>query len=481
MLIKIDKTCTASLPRQVCDQIRQQILTGKLKPGDRIPSSRMLAAQAHVARATVVAALEQLTVEGYLQAIPSSGTIVSLSLPSKLSGGRPATALPLTNFGQLMAATDELADAKKSPCEISFLPGQPDFAQAPVETLARFIWRTHRVSDGSLLDHPDERAGLQQLREAIAERVVSRRGINCHPRQVIITTGFQQSLDLILRVHVSEGELVAMEEPGFPQVRRTLSALQMRCLPVAVDGDGIDVNRLSDCRAKLLVVTPSHHFPTGTTLPLERRLQLVDWAKTADALILEDDFDSEFQYSGKPIPALQGLDTAHRVIYAATFSTLLYPSFGIGYYIVPESLIVPHTNARRLAADPVSPQLQASLAEFITSGQLLRHEKRMRDLYQKRRQLFLRLWRRYFGKNATVLGGAAGLHVMVRFETGLTSAEIVRRSLDHGIALFSTDACYAEAPAQAGYAEFALGFANVSADRMESGVKRLAEVIGRSR
>jgi GntR family transcriptional regulator/MocR family aminotransferase len=310
--------------------------------------------------------------------------------------------------------------------------------------------------------------GLAPLREAIARYLRYARGVRCDAEQVVVVTGSQQALDLCARVLVNPGDAVALENPGYPEARRLFGAIGARVLPVAVDDEGLQVARLPT-RVRLAIVTPSHQYPLGMALSLTRRLELLQWAQGSDRLIIENDYDSEFRYDGSPLPALQGLGDASRVVYIGTFSLSMFPALRIGYLVVPPALVTPFLQAK-WHTDRHTPHLeQGALAEFIAHGHLARHIRRMRRVYRRRRDALLHALQARFGSRATVTDTSSGLHLVVRFDTGRV-AEQARR---HGVVLLGTAACYADASSAPAH-EFLLRFSNASERAITEAVRRMA-------
>jgi GntR family transcriptional regulator/MocR family aminotransferase len=304
--------------------------------------------------------------------------------------------------------------------------------------------------------------------------------VRCAADQVIIVNGSQQAIDLITKVLIDRGDPVAVENPGYLGARRAFLAQGAKIVPVPVDENGIMVERLEskpsrDAHAvKLIYVTPSHQFPTGGVLPLARRLELIRWAENSGAVIIEDDYDSEFRYDGRPIPALQGLAESGNVVYVGTFSKVLFPALRIGYIVVPDALARVFARARWIA-DRQTPTLeQLALTDFISEGHLERHLRRMRTLYDQRRQALVRALNHFFGGRIQILGENAGMHLMVRLRTDLSDEEVVRRAAAVGAGVVSARLYYlGDAPAD----EFVLGYAGLSERKIQEGVRRLGKAL----
>ena len=468
------------------------ILSGRLVPGQRIPSTRALARSLGISRATVTLSYEQLLSEGYLQTVTGSGTFVCSQLPDDLlSAPVPSVLIPRESVGQsvqLSAYGASLLDGdyctrdsgialsdQYSP--ISFRYGSPDFNEIPLRQWRQLLSRYCRVANPAMFDYAGDSLGYLPLRKAIARYLVQSRAVQCEADQVIIVNGSQQALDLVTRVLVDRGDEVALENPGYLGARRIFLANGAKLWPIPVDESGVMVERLSErspATIKLIYVTPSHQFPTGGVLSLPRRLELLAWATQVGAMIIEDDYDSEFRYGGRPIPALQGLDQGNSVIYVGTFSKVLFPALRIGYLVVPKTLVRVLANAKRLT-DRQSPLLeQQVLTDFINEGYLERHIRRMRNLYDQRRQVLMDALVRQLGKRVTILGENAGMHLMIRLHTHLSDEEIVAKAAQLGVELVSAKPYYLEG---AGQGEFIIGYAALSSEEITQGVQRVAQVL----
>lgn len=471
MQIKLKRSSNVALNDQLYEALRGAIVSGELRAGQPLPSSRKLASDVDVARATVLECFKRLIDEGYIETIAASRTIVSLKLPSE-SRAVSFVVPQLSAFGTTMLSRD-FSEIRHDERDLGFLPGRPSFDETMLEDWSRTVARTFRTMQPGLLDFAPDRAGSYSLRNAISQTVAAR-GINCKPEQVIVVLGFQQAMDLILRIHLDRGDLVAIEDPSFPEVRPTLDAHGLQAVGLQLDGDGIVTAKLAEMRARLVIATPSHQYPTGGVMTLDRRLELVHWAAVNGAIVVEDDYDSEFRYEGKPTPSLMALDRHGCVIYVHTFTKALYASIGIGYLVVPAQLAEVYANTRRLQADPVPMHLQEALATFITEGNLAKHERRLRKIYAERRTALLSALRTKFRGRATISGENAGLHLLVRFHTSLTTEQIKTRAARRGVGLVSTDDCYLSQPVQR---EFAMGYGNLTVEQIQEGVERLARVM----
>ncbi|HUD51957.1 PLP-dependent aminotransferase family protein [Parvibaculum sp.] len=405
----LDPQAEAPLYRQLYDALRGAILDGRLAAGARLPSSRVLAADLGVGRNTVLSAYEQLAAEGYLEGQVGAGTRIAASLPDRflaVGAGERGTltaktdpGIPLSRRGQLIASVKRGAARYERGHARAFQHGLPAIDQFPATLWSRLLARRARDPHNGLFGY-ETGEGYRPLREAIAAHAGAARGVICAPEQVIVTSGAQAALDLAARMLIDPGDAAWIEEPGYLGARGALLGAGAKLVPVPVDHEGIDVaaGRALDPLPKLIYVTPSHQFPLGVTLSLPRRLALLDFAGAAKAWIVEDDYDSEYRYSGRPIASLQGLDRAARVLYMGTFSKTLFPSLKVGYLIVPDALIDAFRTAIRLTGHVPSPAIQAALADFIGDGHFGTHVRRMRAVYAARRACLIEAIERDLGE-----------------------------------------------------------------------------------
>jgi len=474
----LQRASAVPLHRQIYEQWRAGILTGRFRRGERVPSTRDLAATLAVSRSTVTESYEQLIAEGYLDATQGSGTFVCHELPdqplrpdrSRAAIKDEATPIRLSHYGA--GLRDDFLYPTVQPGFIRFTHWRPDLERFPFVLWRKLVMRHLRAASHELFDYPElfdyaeQSAGFQPLRREIAAYVGRSRAVRCTPEQVIIVNGSQQGLDLCVRLLLDAGDEVALENPGYQGAHRILQAHGARVRPARIDGDGIVIGDLSR-KARLVYVTPSHQFPTGVSMSLARRLELIDWARTHGAAIIEDDYDSEYRYSGAPLPSLQGLAQGVAVIYIGTFSKVMFPGLRIGYIIAPPRFIASLKRAKWLADRQTSVLDQAALTDFIREGHLERHIRRMRQLYGRRRDVLVESLARHFGDKATVHGDAAGMHLLVRFE----DENIVDRAAAGKIHLMSTSSYYVTKPTRG---EFIFGFSSIGERTIREGVRRLA-------
>lgn len=481
--IRLNRAGDEPISAQLYQIVRDAILEGSLGAGQKVPSTRELAELLSVSRSTVKASYGQLIAEGYLQSKASASTFVSAELPQPKPARtqrpqflEPADLAALSPYGRALANTKLTQVPNPAPAEISFFSWRPALDEVPLEQWTRILWRKTRETDRALLDLPASRLGSDRLRAAVA-RYVKQRDIECDPDQVFIVNGFHQAFDLVCRVHLQSGDSVAIEDPCFPQVHQTIQASGAHLLPISVDSGGFSVEETkahARSRVKMAYLTPSHQFPTGAIMSLPRRLELLEHAYTHGITIIEDDYDSEFRYSGSPIPALMGLDHHDCVLYIASFSKVIYPSLSLGYLIVPKRFAQIYSNARTLISDAFPIHIQEAVAEFIEEGHLTRHVKRMTQIYDRRRRALVAALQKHLGNKVTIYGDNAGIHLLARIDSNLSDAEIVARAAERGVAIVSTGVYYLK---EAPKGEFSFGYGDVTEDQIEIGIKRLAETL----
>ena len=481
-----DRDSGVPLYRQVYQSLRAAILSGRLQPGTRLPSTRAAAFELGVARNTVIAVFEQLADEGFVSSRVGDGTRVAevdaaVLRRSMRSSGRPAGA-PTAQAGgaSLSERGRTLAGVERGSVAIgAFQTGLPDLASFPHQAWARLLARHARAPAADRLGYGDA-AGDPRLRAAIAAYVAAARGVNCTPAQVIVVTGAQAALDLAARMLLDPGDRAWIEEPGYPGARAALLAAGARIEPVPVDADGMDVEagQASCPGARLAYITPSCQYPVGSTLVLERRLRLLDWAGRAGAFVIEDDYDSEYRYRGRPIASVQGLDPHGRVVYVGTFAKTMLPALRVGYLVVPARLRIAFANAVRNTGQTAPQPVQGALAEFIDSGRYGVHVRRMRNRYAQRQALLFALAGKHLPGLVELAPTAAGMQVAAWLARGVDDRAVAEAGRRAGLALRPLSPYWIGPGARPG---LHLGYAAVPEEEMEPAVLRLAHLLANHR
>ncbi|MFO0997274.1 MAG: PLP-dependent aminotransferase family protein [Alphaproteobacteria bacterium] len=456
------------LYRDIYERIRDAILSGQLRPGDRLPSARSLAAQLTIARGTVDAAYQTLAGEGYLVGRGAGGTIVD---PALDLGPRARTAAePRETEGPFTGLAVERGGAP-----LTFQMGIPALDVFPLKQWSRIAHRAAHAITSADLVYQDP-AGQRALREAIAAYLRIARGLHSLPGQVFITAGHQGALGLITHTLLKRGEKVWVEDPGYFLAHRALALAGARLVPVPVDGEGMvvaaGIKRAP--RARFALVTPSHQFPFGATMPVARRMALLDWASQADAWIVEDDYDSEFRHGGRPPPALKSLDRDDRVLYTGTFSKVLFPGLRVGYLIAPASLVAALREGAEMLHPAPAALNQLTIARFMADGHFARHVKKMRQLYAARRSALLDALRHAFRHGPAVAWQAGGMHIVGRMAAGTDDVALVRRARSKGLGPAPLSICSQRRPATPG---LLVGFTNVPVEAARASAVRLREAI----
>ena len=406
-MIALRRDSRTPLFRQIYTALRDAILSGKLTSGERVPPTRALADELGVSRMSVVLAYEHLASEGYLLGKGSAGTVVANLIVAREPARPLATRSPANPAFDLQPVRRAITP---------FRLGEPALDEFPIRLWNRIRARWARRLPPSALGYGDA-SGYKHLAAAVVEYVRVSRNVRAEAEQVILVRGAQPAADLTLRVLLQPGERVWVEDPGYLVVRKLIEFAGGVLTPVPIDRDGLVVEegKRRAPNARMVCLAPSHHFPLGCRLSLERRLALIEWARRAKAWILEDDFDSEFRYDGPPIASLQGLDTAGRVIYVGTFSKTLFPALRLGYLVVPPALVDRFRAAQSIVDHLATTVDQITLTEFIRDGHFTRHVRKMRTLYAERQRTMVSAVRRELGEWLSVEPAETGMHVIAWF------------------------------------------------------------------
>lgn len=500
--VNLDQSQSQPLYQQLSRNLRRIISEGSLSPGARLPSTRALADELEISRNTIRSAYEQLQSEGYIESQVGSGSYVSTALPERYTTIK-GTSEPIDRSLKLTDTKRRTPSVSKRsqriaelphprldhPCtSMAFRPGLPALDAFPIETWSTLVSRRWRSLPPTRLVYGDP-MGFRPLRELISEHLREARGVRCGVEQILIVSGIQQALTLTARVLLDPDDPSWVEDPGYPPMREAFTATGSEPCPVPVDEEGLNIvaktDRLhagggvssqekSDQAPKLVGVTPSHQFPLGVTMSLSRRLDLLEWAAQTQTWIFEDDYDSEYQYSGHPIAALQGLDNGERVIYAGTFSKVLFPALRLGYIVVPPDLVDTFTKMRSLS-DRCPPRVQQmALADFMEEGHFDEHIRRMRTLYASRQSILLKAIDQNLSNLIEIEASDAGLHLVGWLPNDVDDQVISKRLENAGI-VAPPLSYYSQRKKERG--GLLLGYASVSEEEILDGVSRMTETL----
>jgi GntR family transcriptional regulator/MocR family aminotransferase len=473
-IIPFDRSSPVPFYLQIYEGVRAAITSGRLIPGQRLPSTRTLAEELQISRYPVFSAFDQLLQEGYLDGKVGSGTFVRYNIPDEVS--RPSGARrPPQHTARTPVLEQTESDQSRRTSDIGPLAvSSPALDRFPSEIFGRLI-RRHATAPPDLLAYGDP-AGYGPLREAIAEYLRTARAVDCDAGQVLIVSGSQMGLMIAALALTKTESAVGVEEPGYPGARQALCTAGATVIPVAVDKEGIDVAALArlDAPVSLVHVTPSHQYPLGMSMGLARRLELLRWAARANAWIIEDDYDSEFRWASRPVGSLQGMDSENRVIYLGTFSKVIFPALRLGYMVLPRQLVDTFLRVRT-ALDILSPTLsQLVVNDFLRDGQFARHLRRMRAVYMGRRDALLEAIQQDAADVLTVGNTDAGLHVVAFLRDAIDDHDVVRRGASLGIHPSPLSSCYMGPRARPG---LLMGFGSSDEPVLQNAVRTLAGVI----
>jgi GntR family transcriptional regulator / MocR family aminotransferase len=480
-VIAVDRRASKALHRQIYDGYREAIVGGSLRPGQRIPSTRVLASELGVSRFPVLNAYSQLLAEGYFESRVGAGTVVSSSLPEQMITSQPAHAKLMGSRSGPRSVARRTASLPQfgRPAWLvgrgAFGVGQVAFDQFPLQVWSNLVAARCRNMDAKAF-HYGELMGSRELRETIAGYLRTARSLHCDAEQIMIVSGSQQALEMSARVLLDSGNAIWVEEPGYSFAREAFTLTGCRLIPVPVDREGLDVEAGIKLyrQARAALITPSHQFPLGVTMSASRRLQLLEWAQSTGAWIIEDDYDSEYRYESQPIASLQGLDPDGRVIYIGTFSKVLFPSLRLGYVVIPSDLVDRFRIIRRAMDLGPATFFQDVLADFISEGHFARHIRRMRVLYRERRSALVESIHAELGSMVDVLGAEAGMHLTVTLPRGSRDREIAEQAAQQGLWTWPLSPSYLGEASRPG---FILGFANTSIEEIPIAVRKLRDLV----
>src|SRR5713226_7781283 len=479
--IALDYRSNTPMYRQLYDWFRRAIIRGQMRPEQRVPSTRSLAAELEISRIPVLNAYEQLLAEGYFETFVGAGTCVAESIPDDTLNPRTVDA---------RRAHQEIVQ-KRGPRRVSrrgaaltHVPAQswldnlgafrvslPALDHFPIGVWSKLVARHSRRPPRGIMAYGDA-MGYLPFREAIAEYLGAVRGVRCEPSQILVTTGSQQALQISAQVLLDPKDRIYVEEPGYPGARQAFLTVGAQLIPIRVDQDGMNVAELirRGRHARAVYVTPSHQYPMGMAMSAARRMLLLNWAARSGAWIIEDDYDSEYRFASRPIASLQGLDTDGRVIYIGTFSKVMFPALRLGYVVVPKDLISAFSAARD-AADVFSSTLyQAVLTDFIREGHFARHIRRMRMLYMERRRALIKAIQIQMGDTLAVIGTEAGMHLVALLPHGTNDLAVSSKAAQRGISAMPLSTCYLTPPTRGG---LILGYGGANLHQIHDGISKL--------
>jgi GntR family transcriptional regulator/MocR family aminotransferase len=455
------------LTGEIYRQLRRAILEGRLLPGDRLPPTRELARDLSVSRTTVMVAYDRLSGEGFVTARTGAGTYVSDHvLECGDRDRRTGTALRPRPVWDTIAVPNVFART----AEFDFRNGVPDARLFPYRTWRRLLARELHAGAADIGVYADP-AGHRGLREAIARHIGISRGVQASADDVVVSNGTQQAVDVVARALLEPGDRVAVEDPGYGPPRRLFRSLGIEVAGVPVDAEGMVVDAIPP-RTRLVYVTPSHQFPLGMSMSLPRRMALLAWAQRHDAAIIEDDYDSEFRFGGRPIEPLQTLDSSGRVLYVGSFSKTMLPTLRLGFVVAPASLRGALWTAKYVTDWHTALPPQAALARFIEQGFLARHLRRMRAVYQVRHQRIVHALSHDFARHLEVIPSAAGLHVTATARSASAGEldEVLRRASEAQVEVLPLSMYGVSGPARPG---LVVGYGAIPTERIDEGLRRL--------
>lgn len=463
MLI-LDRNSKTPLYLQIYEQIREKIISGKLHALSRLPSIRQQADTLGVSINTVTLAYQQLCSEGYITSKNRSGFYAE-KIDDQLLNLRSRT-------GKQSPALETKKDAQEPHCKYDFSYGNLSPQDFPLS-----IWRklSNQLLTSSNLDHicsyPDRR-GEAGLRKAIMQYLHDSRGVFCEPEQIVICPGTQIALNLVCQLLKQEHSCIAMEDPGYDGARVVFHNNGLEIIPIGLEKDGLRLRDLEVCKAKLVYTTPSHQFPTGKIMPIKKRIRLLEWAFKNNAMIIEDDYDSELKYSGKPIPSIQHIDAKGHVVYLGTFSKSLSPALRMSYMVMPKTRIKKYQKIFERYNTPVPWLDQKLMQNFITKGYWDRHLRRIRNANKKRHDVLIQAISETMGENVAVHGINAGLHILLEFKAPGSETEMIKKAMNHGVRVYPVSEFWMRSERYKNNMVL-LGFSRMDENEIAQGIKTL--------
>lgn len=444
---------------QLTDYIKREISNGNISGGEKLPSKRKLSAYLGLSLNTIQAAYDQLIAEGYVKSLPRKGLYVT-KMEEKVYERKLNTPVSLKKHNE----------KENLKIKIDFSSGKVDLENFPYSIWKKLTIESIYEDHGELFYNGDPQ-GEQLLRDEIAKYLFESRGVRCSGDQIVLGAGTQVLMGLLCLV-IGKEHLYAIEEPGFHRTREVLRDQSVEIVPIPLDQEGICMNSLKASKARIVYVTPSHQFPYGMVMPVSRRMELLNWAEEIDGYIIEDDYDGEYRYKGKPIPSLQGLDINDKVVYLGTFSKSLIPSIRISYLVLPNPLLNIYKQYFTVYKQTVSRLHQDTLFRFMNQGHWERHLNKMRTLYRKKHNVLLTSIEKYMDNKVTIIGERAGLHILIRVENGMSEKELVKTALAKGIKVYPVTIYYCDIVKDRN-ALILIGFGGLTIKEIEEGIFEL--------
>jgi GntR family transcriptional regulator / MocR family aminotransferase len=444
---------------QLYQYIRKEIEIGGIEPGSILPSIRYLSQHLNISKNTIENAYQQLIAEGYVESQPRSGLKV---LPLEQ---------PLVSLQPYVKSVKSSVNLKKKSYLYNFLYGDIDYEHFPMKNWKRCLQEA--MSEESDLFMYGDRQGNYNLRSEIANYLFQARGVSCNPEQILICSSTQYAISLICQWLSLNGEPIAMEEPGYDGVRTIFENFGCDIRTIPLESDGIDVSNLNEKNTKVAYITPSHQFPYGMVLPIQKRLNLLEWAYLNGSYIIEDDYDSEFRYLGQPIPALKALDANDRVIYLGTFSKSFLPTLRLSYLVMPTSLMDVFQKQIGKYSQSSSPLFQKAMYLFMKEGHFERHVRKMRTVYQGKHKALIQAIETFMGDRVEVIGQRAGLHILLNVKEK-NDVDLIEKAERHGVKVYNTEKYWFNESSESS-SIIMLGFGGLTEQQISEGIKRLNE------
>lgn len=445
---------------QLANYIKQEILSGRIKPKEKLPSKRNLSNYLGLSLNTIQSAYEQLCAEGYIESKPRKGLFVTTFDNDIIFNQR--------DFEKLESKSKQVQVNAK----IDFNSGKVDLEHFPYAIWRKLTIQSLYEDQGELFYNGNPQGELL-LREQIAAYLFASRGVRCSAEQIIIGAGTQVLIGLLCML-IGKEHIYALENPGFHRTRMTLQDLGVHTVSIPLDEDGMNINQLKNTNANVVYVTPSHQFPYGMIMPISRRMDLLKWAEEKNGYIIEDDYDGEYRYKGKPIPSLQGLDTKENVVYLGTFSKSLIPSIRISYMVLPSSLMKKYQEHFTIYKQTVSRLHQDTLYRFMKNGLWQSHLNKMRTLYRKKHSTLMLAVKNYLGEKVNIIGEKSGLHIVLEVKNSMEEDELINTAMNVGVKVYPLSIYYNGTIGSLG-CRILLGFGGVSETEINTGIRLLKE------